>query len=284
MKFDQKAPTRLTRLQVWFAEIITQKMLDDRSIQPTTSRGNSLVDEAKAFITETPTLSAIDRLQLYNQSYWLRLLDALHEEYPFLTSLFGTESFDNEIAIPYLLSHPPSHWSLNDLGKDLVTWLEANYTQDDKRLIMQAASIDWACQQSFFAKGLPSIDLEQYTGQNAEKLLSRPLILQPHVHLFETWGHFMHFREAFLKENPDYWLDHDFPELVKDRPYFFLIYRTPKLTISWDELTQDEFHFLSLFKRPNTLDEAIQALDVNEDDPPFWIQRALLKQLLALTP
>lgn len=282
MKFDQKAPTRLTRLQVWFAEIITQKMLDDRSIQPTTSRGNSLVDEAKEFITETPTLSAIDRLQLYNQSYWLRLFDALHEEYPLLTSLFGTEGFDTEIAIPYLLAHPPSHWSLNEIGKELVTWLEANYVQDDKRLIMQAAHIDWACQQSFFAKGLPPIDLEQYTGQNAEKLLARPLILQPHVHLFETWGHFMHFREAFLKEEPDYWLEHDFPELVKNGPYFFLIYRTPKLSMAWDELTQDEFYFLSLFKRPTTIDEAIQALDVNEDDPPFWIQRALLKQLLAI--
>ncbi|MBS0633853.1 MAG: putative DNA-binding domain-containing protein [Verrucomicrobia bacterium] len=259
-------PESLLHIQKWFGGIITQELSCD-------------IDNASRYIVETKTLTAEERMRIYNYSYWLRLYDALHDEYPFLSRLFGKDSFDEEISTPFLQRHPPSHWSLNLLGIKLPEFLDTFYTASDRALVLKACFIDWACQRSFFAVSYPELNLTDYAGDDAEKLLTCPLRLQSHVHLFEANGHMMRYREAFLKEEHDYWLKADFPPLDKEKLYYFIIFRNSRYTVEWDTLEPDEYRLLTLLESGLTLDEAVDKIP-ESDDIALWIQKWLLRQWL----
>ncbi len=271
MSYDPTVPARLATIQRWFGGIITQNMYNTLEYD----------EEPSTYIASTANLSALERMQIYNQSYWLRLLEALHEVYPFLSRLFGKASFDDEIGAPYLTAHPPAHWSLNLLGNELTAYLHKTYHAKDRELVLKAAEIDWACQHCFFAKALPEIDLMRFSDDKAEELLYLPLKLQPTVHLIKTNGDYMHFREAFLKHDHDYWLDNDFPKLDKETPYHFILYRNNHLNISWDTLEPLEYDILKSIEHGKTLDEALATAEESEDIA-LWIQKWLLCKWLAL--
>ncbi|MCE5295311.1 MAG: putative DNA-binding domain-containing protein, partial [Chlamydiales bacterium] len=240
---------------------------------------HSLYDElpdAKEYITPSATLTADERMRLYNYSYWLRLFDILEEEYPFLSRLFGEQAFRDTIAEPFLKAFPPSHWSLNLLGRDLVTFLDNTYHEPDRWLILQAAVIDKAHNQSFFAVTKPTIDLSTYNEEAAEKLLDSPIELQTDVHLITSPGHIMNYREAFLKEPHEYWLENDFPILAKDRPYHFIIFRNIHLQAAWDELEPVEYELLRLIEKGFTIDQALDSVEVG-DEAAFWVQKWLIR-------
>ena len=266
MSYDPAVPKRLAHIQRWFGAAITQSM-------------GSEIPSAATYITQSTNLTPDERMQLYNQSYWLRLLAALHEEYPFLSRLFGKEAFDDEIGTGYLTAYPPTHWSLNLLGKDLLTYLEKTYLAPDRWLVLKAAEIDWACQHCFFAVSRPEIDLSTYDDKKAEELLDAPLQLQSYVRLVEAPGHFMHYREAFLQQEHEYWLENDFPQLEKDKTYYFILYRNNRLNMQWDSLEPTEYKLLSLIQSGMTIDQALEHVEECEEIA-LWIQKWLIRQWL----
>ncbi len=263
MSYDPNAPARLTHIQEWFGGTITQYMEKE-------------IFGSEEYINATQELSSEDRMRLYNHSYWIRLLNALHEEYPFLSRLFGKEDFDNTISIPYLTAYPPTHWSLNLLGKNLFAFLKKSYHEKDRDLVLKTAEIDWVCQQCFFAVAHPPIDLTLYTGEKAEELLDIPLRLQSHVYLLQANGHFMLYREAFLKETHDFWLKNDFPPLEKEKTYHFILFRNHILNMEWDELEPDEFTLLQRIHSGLTIDQALDTVEADEQ-AAFWVQKWLIR-------
>lgn len=273
---DPNVPASLFSIQSWFGAIIRQKMTDDRSIWPQAPNGRCIQEESKRYIVETDTLSAWQRMELYTQSYWLRLLDNLQEEFPMLVRLFGEHDFDAMLGIPYLDAHPPMHWSLNVLGARFVPWIASCYQEEDKKLVKICAEIDWACQELFVAA-------RGKKAQVSEALLSKKLTLQPTVRLFELPGNFLEFRKALLAHPAAYWQEHAFPELVKDRPYYFAIFRKNSLTIDWKELSKEEYMLLTFLDQGMNIDEACEAMqqsDLNvqllEAEIAFWAQEWLI--------
>jgi Putative DNA-binding domain len=285
--FDPKAPKALVSLQRWFGSIITQKMINGVEICPTTPTGDSIALEAKKYIIGTDRLAAHTRMELYNQSYWLRLLAALHEEFPFLARLFGEAGFNTYLGIPYLDTYPPTHWSLNFLGKKFVRWIEEQYEANDKNFILMAARLDWSCQEAFFAKAFPPIELAAFAGDNAELIFSKPLVLQPYVHLFSFPAHLLEYREAFLKQSIDFWIEHDFPALCKDKEYFFIVYRAPSLQVEWEELSFEEYELLLHIGKGSSIEAATALLNNQsciEETLPFWIQKWLFRNWITIHP
>jgi hypothetical protein len=269
MSYDPTVPNRLKHIQEWFGGAITQSMYSD-------------IETASDYITDTPHLSAADRMSLYNQSYWLRLLDTLIEEYPFLSRLFGKEAFNEEIGKGYITAYPPTHWSLNYLGSNLLPYLEKTYQASDAWLVLKAAEIDAACQTSFFAVYKPAINLSSYTEPQADELLDKPLELQSDVHLIECTGQFMLYREAFLQESHEHWIANDFPKLDKENTFYFIVYRNKSLNVSWDTLEPQEYKILKLIEAGHTISDALNIVDAG-DEAAFWVQAWLIRGWLTLS-
>lgn len=262
MKDELKAPTQLKKIQFWFGSIIGRPIDEDSRMNPISPSGELMEIEATDYIVPSPTLRPAQRMQIYNQQYWWRLLNNLHEIFPFLTRLLGYYEFNKNIGISYLDKCPPRHWSLSLLGDRLVDWIDKEYTAHDKELIYYAAKVDIAYNDSFFVQQWSPLPHELLSDpEQLEQMLNQKLYIQPHVHLFEMPYHLFNFRNTLLKRPIEHWVEHDFSQLAKDRAYYFVVYRNSKNDICWKEISKGEYHLLSLLKAGTTIDHACDWLE-----------------------
>lgn len=254
---DCTVPESLKQIQKKFGKIITTPLIDNHFSQQITFNGKSLAEEASEFIIPSPTLAAHERIQIYNQQYWWRLLKILREHYPFLTRLFGPWDFDQAIGMHYLQSYPPDSWSLYQLGEKLPLWLEKNYSDVDKTLVLTAAEIDWGYQKGFTCKHLPPLSHQNQSPEDAAALASKALKLQPSIQLFECSGHYFNFRDAFLEQEVEYWLTNDFPLLSKKGvPHYFVIYRNRHFCMDWMQIAPAQYYLLKQIEGTTNLIDA----------------------------
>lgn len=297
MTFDLAVPENLKDVQKWFASIITRPIDEYNQMDPTSPTGRPMAQEASDYINPSPTLQPAQRIELYNQQYWWRLLALMQETYPLVTRLFGYHDFNQKISIPYLVKYPPNHWSLNLLGDRLSKWVEEEYTADDKPLISHCVKFDWAFNHSFVAPQNEGIDVDQLpVPGDLSSILDRTLYMQPHVFLFDFPYDLVHFREEFLKQPPEYWVEHDFPKLVRQadsEPFYFLFFRNRHNNLQIEKIDQSEYLLLKHFEKGISIDDLCQWL---EEQPPeskvviessqhlhVWIQRWFANLLLSLS-
>lgn len=287
-------PKALKDTQDWFASIITRPIDDDSRMEMISPSGQPMEAEAAKYIVASPTMAPHRRIELYNQQYWWRLTSTMQETFPLVMRLFGYYGFNNEIVVPYLQKYPPQHWSLAELGKKLSTWVEEEYTAKDKKLVYDAVCLDWAFNEAFIAPHLPPLNLANLPdSSNPDNLIHLPLHLQPHLNLF-AWNYDLFaFRHTFLGKDPDFWLDNDFPDLPKNKPFFFVFYRNQRQDIEWKEISAAEYHLLMFYKKGSTIEEACQFLENHPDrtiseeasqNLQNWFQEWTVRGWLSLEP
>lgn len=257
-------PSRLQETQEWFAKTITNKMGKNNTIQRYNPHGVLIAEDAARYIVPSPKLRPHQRMQIYNQQYWWRLLNNLHANFPLVARLFGTNAFNEKIGIPYLLTYPPNHWSLNVLGENMAKWISEFYKDRDKSLVLNAANLDWAFMYSFVAPRHPAPNLSEMAKENPESLLSMTLYLQPDVTLFSWEYDLFTFRSNFLKQGIDYWVDHRFPALPKGKRFYFTLYRNVNNNMAWREIKKEEFILLEKFKSGTTIADACSYLETQD--------------------
>lgn len=77
--------------------------------------------EVQGVFSGSSRLSALERIDIYREQFWLRHHAALAEDFPSTSRLLGTRW--PEIARGYLLAHPPQTPSLRELGFQLPEYL-----------------------------------------------------------------------------------------------------------------------------------------------------------------
>lgn len=202
--------------------------------------------QADQQILSTPNLSALQRISIYAQQYWQRLLPFLQKSYPTLLHLFGPTEFDELIAKPYLLAFPPDHWSLSKLGSRLPYWIERHYHEEDKILVYQASLVDESFTRIRSTLPLPND-------------LSAPFYLQSHITLLALDADLFTFRKELLQQ------------------------KTP--TIDWgekryfaccEEITSTQYLLLKAFEKGATIEEACSQIDSAPDIADWfktWAER-----------
>ncbi len=257
-------PEELMYTQEWFAGVITQRLGDKDRINPISPDGGLIAEEAARYIVPNEKMRPHQRIQIYNQQYWWRLLNTMHTNFPFVTRLFGYQAFNEEISIPFLLDHPPSTWMLSYIGEQLPAWIKEKYKKSDSPLIQNAAMLDWAFTASYIAPQSPLLDLSTLQqGGDPARFLSATLYLQPHIQLFKWDYNLIAFREKFMEKDVDYWTKQSFPKLSKLKGCF-LLYRTIGNGISYKEISSAEYDLLSLFKQGTTLEDAFGQVEKDE--------------------
>lgn len=248
MSYDPNVPSILKGTQKWFAGIITQPIDVESRISPIAPSGLPIEEEAKKYITPSKTLEAHQRIELYNQQYWWRFLTTLQETMPLLTRLFGYYDFNQKIAIPYILKYPSNDWSINFLASRLPQWVEEEYHETDRQLVLESARIDWAYNACFFAAHDP-------IQARLDEMMDLKVTLQPHIHLFLLGGDLFTFRSEVIKQDPDYWLKNDFPELKKEGPYPYVLFRNRKNAIVDKQISLVQFRILERLRQGGTIGE-----------------------------
>ena len=74
------------------------------------------------YIKDTGNLSAQSRLQIYKNSYFERIANALSQDYPVLNAAIGEHAFSS-LARDYIKTYPSSDFNLRSTGKFLSDFI-----------------------------------------------------------------------------------------------------------------------------------------------------------------
>jgi hypothetical protein len=192
----------LERIQRWMQTVVTHP--DGISSGMAASEAQALIavkpGDLESVITRSHNLAAAERLEVYHNAYFARLLACLREEFPILMQTITEEVFD-AFASDYLQRYPSRSYTLSDLGKQFSRYLaETRMEEIDpadelgwEQFVIDLATLEWTYSEVFDGPGVekdppyepPTLSSEEWL---ASKLTPVPclrlLALRFPVHLF----------------------------------------------------------------------------------------------------
>jgi hypothetical protein len=172
----------LLAFQRHMMEDVLRPLTEDESMQARCADGSSVSDRAAAYIKPNRHLTAFERLEIYNRQYWLRVMDALAEDFPALQAVIGHDRFE-ELSREYLAAHPSRSFTLRNLGSCLPAWLAEHrkHLGDRADLSVDVARLEWAYAEAFDLAEMPPISAQEIAHLDTDA----PLALQPYLRLLE---------------------------------------------------------------------------------------------------
>jgi hypothetical protein len=173
----------LRSIQQMMSQVIFRPLTRNEGMQPEWTDGRPTADVVETFVKPNDRLSSFERLEIYNQQYWWRLLGIFQEDFRGLRAVIGVRKFD-KLAVEYLQAHGSTTWSLRDLGQYLVRFLEAHpeLTAPNTPLALDMARVEWAKVIAFDGPALPVLDPQKIARTAPDQLKLR---LQPYLTLLE---------------------------------------------------------------------------------------------------
>lgn len=160
-----------------------QQRMGNAVMHPLTADDQSprrLKSEAEAIIKRNDRLSSLERLEIYNRSYWFRVLDSLVEDFPGVRALAGVREF-HAMSRDYLLQHPSRSFTMRNLGSHFVEWLDKNRERvaPYEHLALDMARLEWAQMEAFDGAQKPVVTPEGWARAGEDAVLK----LQPYIRL-----------------------------------------------------------------------------------------------------
>lgn len=152
-------------------------------MQKTWVDGSPTEQVVRDFIKPNDRLSSFERIQIYNQQYWWRLLASFAEDYNGLRAVLGPRKFDR-LAVAYIEAFGSESWTMRNLGRHLVDYLQAHpeLTAPHTALALDLARVEWARVIAFDGPEKPVVQPEKIARIPADRLR---LELQPYITLLE---------------------------------------------------------------------------------------------------
>src|SRR6202035_3046058 len=92
-----------------------QRRMAHAVMQPLTSADRISAKTDASFIKPNDRLSSAERLEIYSRSYWFRVLDSFHDDFPGLRAVLGERAF-YRLSRAYLVECPSRSFTLRNLG------------------------------------------------------------------------------------------------------------------------------------------------------------------------
>jgi hypothetical protein len=243
--------------------------------------------ELEQVVRRSRNLSAEQRLGIYANAYYARLLECLRESFPVLARAMGREVFD-EFAFEYLQRYPSRSYTLGRLGDRFADFL--NETRPDRPpdgsaspsvgwpdFLIDLARLEWTIEQVFDGPGVESrrqLTLEDLRAVPQSRWLDAKLVLVVCAKLIE----FRYAVDAYYtaarraKEGEVVLMPEPSPEYVCLTRRDFVVRRVA--------LTRPQYMLLQLIEERQTIGQALAAAG-NETDSGDDELAAMIKQWFA---
>jgi hypothetical protein len=153
-----------------------------RPLAPGERMRRDAAEVANRIIKPNDRLTSFERLQIYNQQYWWRLMASFQEDFRGLMAVLGERKFER-LAVAYLEECGSTSWSLRDLGAGLETFVleRLELVTPHEALSLEMIRVECARVQAFDGPEKPRLDPTKL-GAAPERLR---LGLQPYITLLE---------------------------------------------------------------------------------------------------
>ncbi len=123
-------------------------------------------------------LSPVEQLDIYREQFWLRHTGSLRDDYPSLVHILGDDAFA-DLSRAYLQDHPPTSYTLRDLGDRLADFLATSAPWKDDPLLLDIARLEWAFIEAFDAPDAPRLDVATLTAAAEDAWGRARVVFQP---------------------------------------------------------------------------------------------------------
>lgn len=266
--------TELNQLQRWMQSVITHPTGIELGMASDSSRAvfDLTADRLDEVILPSQRLSSADRLRVYGNAYFARLLECLRAEFPTMVRALGEEAF-NGLAFGYLLKHPSQSNTLTHLAATLPEYLEQtrpprelmednNSPLDFADFLIDLARLERTYSEVFDGSGPEPMPVDDHhampcsvqpadlVGVTPEQFIAARLVLHDCVRLLSLRFP-VHEYVTAARHN----VDATFPEA---RPTLLVVTRRDFLVRRF-EVTPIQFALLSALERGDSVGEALLA-------------------------
>jgi hypothetical protein len=114
----------LKKLQQWMQAVITHPAGVEAGLSTTEAQSHIATSssDVETIIEPSRRQSSIERLEVYANAYYARLIECLQAEFPIFRQTVGDELF-SEFAVDYLRRYPSQSYTLGELGARFVSFL-----------------------------------------------------------------------------------------------------------------------------------------------------------------
>ena len=114
---SRKDVTDLDRIQRWMQSVITNPHGVEAGMESSVAREaiEVLPNQVETVIIRSMAQTSIERLSVYANAYYARLLEVMTAEFPGLVHALGNDLFQ-EFAFGYLQAYPSQSYTLSELG------------------------------------------------------------------------------------------------------------------------------------------------------------------------
>lgn len=113
-------------------------------------------------IVDAPQITIEERVEIYRQGYYLRLIDILEREFSALKNLLGKAQFA-ELCRDYIDAYPSTHFSVRAYGRYMMNFLSTR--PELEPLHVELAEFEWA-----FGKVIDAADGPHLTSEDMAKI------------------------------------------------------------------------------------------------------------------
>ncbi|MCC9606871.1 DNA-binding domain-containing protein [Blastopirellula sp. JC732] len=201
-------PAQLAKLQRWMQSVISCPGGVSAGIDASRQWIDVASDQVEQVIERSEKRTSLQRLQVYGNAYFARLVECMREQFPALCETLGQELFDG-FALDYLDKRPSTSYTLSRLADQFVEHLEATRPTSDggepgwADFLIDLASFEWSVAQTFDGPGVEQSgvispeDLAQVSPDQWPdcKLIAAPC-LNLHAYRFPVNDYFTQFRSG----------------------------------------------------------------------------------------
>lgn len=268
----------LERVQRWMLSVITHP--DGINEGADAGEARRWIDagagKLESVVTRSRKLSASERLAVYGNAYYARLLDCLGEVFPVLLRTLGEDTFQG-FAFSFLESYPSKSYTLNELGRRFPGFLRETRPEDEDALewadfLIDLAELEWAIYEVFDGPGLESEEgmvLPNFSAIPQDEWLSLHFHVAPCLRLLEfSWPVNAHYTTVRASDEG---LDLAFPA----RTTSWLALSRRNYIVRRYPLDEAQCGLLHQFSQGKSLGEALEFLLEHDKISPETLEREL---------
>jgi hypothetical protein len=182
---------RLDVVQRWFQAVVTHPEGVEGGAE--SEEAQRLIrlrqGELEAVIRRSKSLTAAERMAIYANAYYARLLECMEAWFPVLKSALGEEVF-NSFAFEYLQRYPSKSYTLDRLGENFSRFLDETRPDPEEGswpdFLIDLATLEWNIHQVFDGPGVefqPLLTAETLRSFPAERFAEARLVPVPCLRL-----------------------------------------------------------------------------------------------------
>ncbi len=192
--------------------------------------------------------TAAQRLGVYANMYFWRLVDVLAEDFEAVQYALGEHDFYHKM-VEYLTEHPSRNYRLSPLGKHLPGWL-LRQEIEHREFLSELAALERFKEEVFNDPRSETLSTDQLAGIPPDEWAAARLATIPAFRLLAA----QHPVNAFFQAV----MDGDEPEIPAAEPQYVVIWRH-ELTVWRLTITREHHCILSVLHDGGTLGDALEA-------------------------